>query len=130
MFVVDSSVLVDDLRGVSTAEVARLRSVTDLESVALAPVVLYEVLRGLVPEQVFADTRAALLGWEILSLNAEGHADAADLYRRLRRHGVTIASTVDCIIAQTCIAYGAELLTSDGDFEAIAAHSALRLCAT
>jgi predicted nucleic acid-binding protein len=34
---------------------------------------------------------------------------------------------VDCIIAQTCLDVGAELLSPDADFERIARHTPLRL---
>ncbi len=36
--------------------------------------------------------------------------------------------TIDCIIAQTCITAGVELLSTDEDFAAIARHAPLRLC--
>jgi predicted nucleic acid-binding protein len=36
--------------------------------------------------------------------------------------------TIDCIIAQTCITAGLELLSTDQDFAAIARHTPLRLC--
>jgi hypothetical protein len=51
------------------------------------------------------------------------------LFRRLRRRGITVRGAVDCIVAQTCIAANAELLTGDRDFAAIARHAPLRLCA-
>jgi len=59
------------------------------------------------------------------------------VYRALRRlkgklppasQGITIRGAVDCIVAQTCIVVDAELLTSDGDFTAIARYAPLRLC--
>lgn len=37
--------------------------------------------------------------------------------------------TIDCIIAQTCITAGLELLSTDQDFAGIARHTPLRLCA-
>lgn len=51
------------------------------------------------------------------------------LLRRLRSTGVTVRGTIDCIIAQTCITAGVELLSTDQDFAAIARHTSLRLCA-
>ena len=57
-----------------------------------------------------------------------GTVAAARLYRRLRSRGVTVRGTIDCVIAQTCMAAGVELLTTDQDFAAIARHAPLRLC--
>jgi predicted nucleic acid-binding protein len=55
--------------------------------------------------------------------NGTGAAEVARLDRALT------AGDVGCIIAQTCIAAEAELLTADRDFVAIARHSRLRLAA-
>lgn len=45
---------------------------------------------------------------------------AADLYRRCRAAGITIRSTVDCLIAQLAMEYDATLLHSDRDYDRIA----------
>ena len=44
----------------------------------------------------------------------------AELYRRCRAAGVTVSSTIDCLIAQTAIEYDVTLLQSDRDYERIA----------
>jgi len=53
--------------------------------------------------------------------------EAARLYRICRSKGVTIASTVDCLIAQMAIRHGLELLTRDRIFLAISQVAPLRL---
>ena len=57
----------------------------------------------------------------------EGHVRAARLFRTLRGKGVTVRGAVDCVIGQTCLDAGAELLSPDRDFEHIARHTRLRL---
>ena len=53
---------------------------------------------------------------------------AAQLYRKLRSKGVTVRSTIDCLIAQACIDSDSALITSDmANFAGIAKHSALVL---
>jgi len=42
--------------------------------------------------------------------------DAADLYRRCRKKGATIRSTVDCLIAATAVAKNVPVSTFDQDF--------------
>lgn len=42
---------------------------------------------------------------------------AAECYRRLRRHGVTVRKTVDCWIATFCLRAGHTLLHADRDFD-------------
>jgi predicted nucleic acid-binding protein len=44
---------------------------------------------------------------------------AADLYRRCRAAGVTVRSTIHCLVAQMAVEYGATLLHSDRDYERI-----------
>jgi len=49
------------------------------------------------------------------------YAAAASIYYDCRRKGITIRSTVDCLIAQIAIDYDLILLHNDRDFERIAA---------
>lgn len=60
----------------------------------------------------------------------EGPADyeeAAKVYRVFRRGSTTIRKLTDCLIAAVAIRAGAELLHHDGDFDAIARHTGLRI---
>ena len=45
---------------------------------------------------------------------------AANLYRRCRAAGVTVRSTIDCLIAQIAIEHGAVVLHDDRDYAHIA----------
>ena len=51
---------------------------------------------------------------------------AADLYRKLRRKGITIRNTNDCIIAATALEFQCQLLHNDRDFSLIAKHINLK----
>ena len=129
MIVVDTAVWVDWFRAAQRPHVRRLdRALADGEEVGLAPVILTEVLQGIRDDGVFVSARDTLLRLPLVTLDATGHVAAAALFRTLRRQGITIRGAVDCIIAQTCLAVDAELLSPDRDFVAIARHSRLRLC--
>jgi predicted nucleic acid-binding protein len=65
---------------------------------------------------------------DLAARGAGARVAAARLFRALGRQGVTVRGAVDCIIAQTCIAADAELLSGDRDFAAIARRTPLRLC--
>ena len=56
-----------------------------------------------------------------------GYAGAAALYRQCRAKGLTIRSTIDCVIAQLCLRDGLPLLAKDRDFGRIAQLVALKL---
>jgi predicted nucleic acid-binding protein len=119
----------DWFNGAHSAEVERLAGALDRQDAGLVPLILTEVLQGFRHDRGFERARRLLVQLPVLVLDVEGHATAAVLFRRLRRLGVTVRGTVDCVIAQTCIAADVELLSTDQDFVAIARHTGLRLCA-
>ena len=129
MIVVDTTVWADWFNGTDSPQVDRLDQALDRQDAGLVPVILTEVLQGFRSEPDFERARALLVQLPALTLDIEGHASAARLFRRLRSKGVTVRGALDCIIAQTCIAAGVELLSTDQDFIGIARHTSLRLCA-
>jgi predicted nucleic acid-binding protein len=52
--------------------------------------------------------------------------EAAGLYRTARARGVTVRSSVDCLIAACALRHDLEVLHRDRDFDAIARVSPLR----
>jgi predicted nucleic acid-binding protein len=130
VIVVDTTVWADWFNGTDSPEVDHLDQALERQNAGLAPVILTEVLQGFRADRDFQRARELLVQIPVLTLDVEGHAAAAHLFRSLRRRGVTVRGTIDCIIAQTCITAGAELLSTDQDFAAIARHTSLRLCAT
>jgi predicted nucleic acid-binding protein len=51
---------------------------------------------------------------------------AADINRKLRKQGITIRKTNDCIIAATALEHHCQLLHNDKDFAPIAKHYSLK----
>jgi predicted nucleic acid-binding protein len=129
VIVVDTTVWADWFNEVESPAVRRLDVALERQDVGLVPAVLTEVLRGFRADGDFDRARGLLVQLPVLALDIEGHVAAARLFRRLRSRGVTVRGTIDCIIAQTCITAGVELLSTDQDFAAIARHTPLRLCA-
>jgi len=129
VIVVDTAVWAAWFNGTDSPEVGRLAQALDRQDAGLVPVVLTEVLQGFRADRDFVRARDLLLGLPLLTLDVDGHVAAARLYRRLRSRGITVRGTIDCIIAQTCITAGLELLSTDQDFARIARHTPLRLCA-
>jgi hypothetical protein len=129
MIVVDTMVWADWFNGAQTPEVDRLDQALTAQEAGLTLLILTEVLQGFRVDTDFEQARAWLVRLPVLELDVDGHVAAALLFRRLRHKGITVRGVVDCIVAQTCIEAGAELLTGDRDFTAIARHAPLRLCA-
>ncbi len=59
-----------------------------------------------------------------LTPDRHDHFEAAQLRNRARRRGVQVG-TIDAILAQLCIRYELQLLTTDADFTRIAEHEPL-----
>lgn len=89
--------------------------------VALVDLVLTEVLQGLRDDRDAKRVEARLTKFDILRLThmADFRA-AAGLYRAVRSKGITIRSTIDCLIAAVCIREDVPLLHSDKDFDRLA----------
>lgn len=120
---VDTSVWIDFIRGRSTDVVGRLRAALDRGvAAAVTPLVYQEVLQGASDERAFRDYQAFLSTQPFLHPmeSIATHERAARLYFECRRLGLTIRSTIDCLIAQIAIENRVPLLHDDRDFEHIA----------
>ena len=131
MYLVDTSVWVDFLRGSGTPQVAALKGLLEGDDiVGVAPIILQEVLQG-------ADSDARFEKWRkyFEGLCCYAPADpvassiaAARLYQACRRAGKTPRSSNDCLIANIAMEHDLVLLHSDRDFTVIgAAVSGLKL---
>lgn len=127
MYLVDTSVWVDYLRGDATPQVRALKDLLSGEEiVGVAPIILQEVLQGadsIERFEAWRETFADLLCYLPMD-PVESHIAAARLYQECRRAGKTPRSSNDCLIAQIAIENRLVLLHSDRDFDAIA--SAIR----
>lgn len=126
---VDTSVWVDFLKGQDCLETHWLRTaIAEGLPVVVPGLVVTEVLRGLSSERDAGTLERLLEEFPAApALGDEDYRGAARLYRDCRSKGVTIASTVDCLIAQLAIRHRFLLLTRDRGFEAVARVAPLRL---
>ncbi len=123
MHLVDTSVWIDFIRGNSTPAVEKLRSLFEMQSpIAITPLIYQEILQGSDSQQRFESFKNYLnqLPFYYPKHPIDSHAQAAHIYFTCRRKGVTIRSTVDCMIAQITIEHELVLLHNDRDFEQIA----------
>jgi predicted nucleic acid-binding protein len=124
MYLVDTSVWIDFLRGRRARHVEALRALLEgEESVGVAPIILQEILQG-------ADSEARLEKWRDYFMDLACHVStdliathiaAARLYHLCRRSGKTPRSSNDCLIARIAIEEQLFLLHNDRDFDNIAA---------
>lgn len=111
----------------SCPEVDALREAIEAgHEIATTGLVLQELLQGFSGPRDRRQIIASLSALPLLAPDRGDHIEAAELRNRCRRAGVQIG-TIDAILAQLCIRYDLVMLTTDGDFERVAARSTLRL---
>lgn len=128
MIVVDTTVWIDALQGRSNMHTQWLDRNLTVERLGLTDLILCEILRGVRENASFTLFRDDLLRFRIYETGGTELAIAsADYYRELRRKGITIRSTIDCITATYCIREGHQLLHNDRDFEPFEKHFGLKV---
>ena len=119
MVLVDTSVWIEAFR---TGTRWRLEDVVDFDEVVTCPPVVQEILQGIRDERAFSAARVALLSLPMVEspMPAAAFVQAAELFRSARRAGVTVRSSVDCLIATCALRHRLVVLHRDRDFEALA----------
>jgi len=131
MYLVDTSVWVDYLRGNATPQVRTLKRLLEGDQiVGVAPIILQEVLQGADSDERFEKWRKYFTGLCCYAPTdpVASCIEAARMYQTCRRAGKTPRSSNDCLIARIAVEHSLVLLHDDRDFETIAAVTAeLRL---
>ena len=126
MVIVDTSVLIDYLGDYSTLQTEWLDRQISLQRLGITSLTLAEVLQGIREQRRFASTLAELRDFALFETGGRALAiQSAMNYRTLRGLGVTIRSTIDCLIATLCIEEGHWLLHNDSDFDYFQQHLGL-----
>jgi len=130
--IVDTSVWVDFLNAQETVETRVLQHAIEEDApVYLTGLILAEILQGIRQPRRFATVRGDLLNFPLIEPRApDTYLAAATLYRSARRHGLTVRSVVDCVIAATAIEAAEPVLHRDRDYSALCKISSLREVAT
>jgi len=118
MWIVDSSVWIDYFRGEVTSQTDLLDAALGQREIGLGDLILTEVLQGFRRQQDFDTARDALLRFPVFAIGGvEIALKGAENFSTLRRLGITVRKTVDCLIATFVIENGFSLLHSDRDFD-------------
>ncbi|MBA7517963.1 Ribonuclease VapC11 [subsurface metagenome] len=90
------------------------------DPVFICPTILQEILQGIRSEKQYNEVRDYLLCLNILNDSSlETALGAVKIYRTLRKKGISIRKSNDCIIAQYAFKYSLEILHKDRDFDLI-----------
>lgn len=130
MILVDSSVWITLFRGDDSPHSLHLRDLLQSgdDEIAIADLILQEILQGVRSDKQAQAIIAAVDGLPCPVLGNKPLAIlAAANYRHLRQKGITVRTTIDCLIATFCIENGFALLHNDRDFEPFEKHLGLRV---
>jgi len=129
MVLVDTTVWIDFFADRSEPRVTALQElIENEEDLCLCGVILAEVLQGIRSDADYIKTKDYFADLIFLPMGQATFMRAAELYRSLRKRGVTIRKPIDCMIATIAIEHDIRLLHNDRDFDFIAKHSKLRVC--
>lgn len=120
MILVDTSVLIDYLRGKDTSSVSRLETALELGiPLGITGPIYQEVLQGAATEKEFETLKKYLSSYTfyVPENEKETFTEAARIFFECRKRGWTVRSTVDCLIFQIAREQRLKLLHSDKDFE-------------
>jgi predicted nucleic acid-binding protein len=128
MIMVDTTVWIDFFRGIESPEHRALeRLIQQGGMICTTDIIQTEILQGIRSDDHYLKTRHTLQRLPCLTAKAPStFVHAADLYRRCRKRGATIRSTIDCLIAAVCLETRTTLLHRDSDFDQLSKHCGLK----
>ena len=128
MILVDTSVWIDFFAGRQLPHVALLEQyIIDDQDLAVCGIVLTEILQGIPDDSSYRRVREYFSPLVMLPMPEDVFIRAADIYRALRKKGITVRKSNDCIVAATALEYQCDLLHNDKDFTAISRYCSLRI---
>lgn len=130
MMLVDTSVLIDYLKGIDNRITKMFHQVLEKGiPFGINHVIYMEVLQGAKTERDYNALKKYLDTQTFYELKRgkESYADAAKMYFKLRQKGVTVKSTMDCLIAQLAIENDLFLLHNDQDFSRISKEFSIKI---
>ncbi len=118
---VDTSVWIDFFNGTDTEQVTKLVTyIQDDEPLYLCPVIIQEVLQGITDDNQCKKIKDYLMCFNVLNDDSlESALGAVKIYRELRKKGISIRKSNDCLIAQYAFKYNLKILHKDRDFDMI-----------
>lgn len=122
---VDTSVWIEVFRSRAPLDLERT---VDFAEIATCLPVIQEVLQGFRKQGAYRKAELAMTSLPVLEspLSWGVYREAVEIHRTGRGQGLTIRSSVDCLIAACALRHDVEVLHRDRDFRVIARYTRLR----
>ena len=126
---VDTSVWVDFFNGHESPEAGKLADlIRRVENIVVCRVVLAQFFQGIRRRENVEELESYFRDMPCLApMEPDTYLSAAALFRDLRARGVTIRSTIDCVIARLAEENSALLLAKDQDMRLIVESGLCRI---
>lgn len=119
MYLVDTSVLIDYFKGRENPSVRFFETINrEKMPYGITSVIYQEMLQGAASEKDYQLLKTCLSTQRFFHPkdNIMTYEAAAHLYFRCRKKGITVRSTIDCLISQICIENELTLVHHDVDY--------------
>ena len=127
MILVDTSVWIDFFTSKTLPHVETLENlILKNKNICICGIVITEVLQGIKNDKEFNKTKKLLECLVFLPMSYTTFIKSAQLYRTLRKNGITIKRVMDCLIATVAIENDISILHNDKDFSLIESKSKLK----
>ena len=127
MILADTRVWIDFFQAKPTPQVNILEMIiSEGHDICVCGLVLTEVLQGIRNDKQYHKTKTYFDNLLFLSMNKTIYTHAADMYRYLRKRGITVRKSIDCMIASVAITNDIYLLHNDRDFIPIEKYCGLK----
>ena len=125
LILLDTSIWIEVFR---SRNALHLEEIVEFDQIVTCLPVIQEVLQGFRDEGAFRIARDAILALPVVEspLGIGVVEEAVGLYRAARRRGLTVRSSVDCLIAACALSSGLTVLHRDRDYPQLAKVSALQ----
>jgi predicted nucleic acid-binding protein len=128
--IVDTSVWIDffNKKNISSEVIILKKLIENNKQFYICPVIYQEVLQGIRDNNLFEKIKKILLKHTMVDIDIiESTNKAIDIYRALRKKGITIRKSIDCLISSYAIIGKMYLLHKDSDFTEIAKEFKLKI---
>jgi predicted nucleic acid-binding protein len=127
MVMVDTTVWIDFFSARSYPHVKVLENlIVNRENICICGIILTEVLQGIRKDREYRRTQELFKSLIFLPMEYSSFIQSAEIYRTLRRKGITIRKSLDCMIASIAIENDIPLLHNDKDFLPIEKYFSLK----
>ena len=120
---VDSTVWIDFFKNRPSPKTVLLEQlILNREDICICGFILTEVLQGIRDEKQYVTTKLQFSQLLYLEEDRSTFELGATLYRELRKRGITLRNSIDCLIAGLVLQQSVYFLESDRDYSFIDQH--------